>query len=55
MVRPATPSGAAGRTTLVNHSLERKRPALAQWAGRAFASLARTASPKAPVPEANSL
>jgi hypothetical protein len=50
---PATP-GVAGPPTLVNRFLERKSPA-AQWAGRAFASAARIASPNAPVPGANSL
>jgi hypothetical protein len=54
MLRPATPSGAAGPHTLVNHALEIKPPG-AQCAGRAFASAVRIASPNAPLPEANSL
>ena len=54
MVRPTTPPGVVGPTTLVACFLQRKPPG-AQCAGRAFASLARSASPSAPVPEANSL
>jgi hypothetical protein len=54
MVRPTTPPGVVGPTTLVARFLQRKPPG-AQCAGRAFASLARSASPSAPVPEANSL
>ena len=55
MLRPATPGGVAGPHTLVNHALEIKPPAAAQCAGRAFASVARIASPNAPPPEESSL
>jgi hypothetical protein len=52
-MRPMTPSGVTGPTTLVKRPVERKHPT--QCAGRALASAVRMASLNALLPVANSL